>query len=150
MDFVTDFIAFVFIGSICTYLLAIIIGLFNSIFRLFFKKPDKPSQLAKILGPILIFLSYLEIAFPFIVIKIMVTQFELVDSDFKELGTLLVVCFLCCIVGVTLSFNYYKRYYLNPKGKRINNAIKHKQNVQIIETATDNQFQPKYFSSDKS
>ena len=80
-------------------------------------KPDSPSKLAKIVGPILLMISAIEwlsiICFPFILALL-----KLSTEDMKDILIALLVCFFSGICGFTLSFDYYQRYYKIPKYKQ--------------------------------
>ncbi len=82
-------------------------------------KPDTPSKLAKIIGPILIIVSVMEwLAIAFF--PAFLASFKLSDTDILDILIALSACFFSGICGFTLSMDYFQRYYKIPKYKQEN------------------------------
>jgi hypothetical protein len=139
------------IGTIISVILLVIALIFVSIifsvlqnlFHHLSKKNRQPSQIAKVLGPILILVSFLEVMLPIITIPIMFTKLKMGNSDYKEIGLFFIICLFCSIIGGNLSFDYYRHFYLIPK----NNAESENETEQITSQPTEEkeQFKPRYF-----
>ena len=88
--------------------------------RIFFKdKPNTPSKLAKIMGPILMIISTTE-WLSFILFPFALALLKLSSEDIKDILLALLTCFFSGLCGFTLSFDYYQRYYKIPKYKQEN------------------------------